>query len=316
MCDFGCKIAARSDRNVVMNRSQYALYSILDLFLWTYDTLTYPTIYRLFESYESYSYRRGKHHFLNRLVTEGLIEAEAEGKEAKYRITSLGRSTIAPLDPTQYWNRAWDQKWHILTFDLPESRKRDRKLLWQALRARKLGMVQKSVWVWPHNLEPVLQEIIRVEGLPEAFCGFEVSRLFLCSNAEIVASSWPWEEINREHSAALAKIDTATDLMKSATNTVELGRPADIVRRAYNEAFRFDPLLPKELSPADYRGREVYAAFTGTRLELHNRFMDLDDTNKSIPAKSSPHRRLPAAKPPPVAESPSTQASDQGIWLY
>jgi phenylacetic acid degradation operon negative regulatory protein len=155
------------------------------------------------------------------------------------------------------WDEPWDGLWRVVTFDVPESRRNDRKRLWQALRARKLGLLQRSVWVWPRNVESILNEIIHAQGIPECFCGFEARRLFLCTDAEVVAAAWDFEEITRRHKAYLDHPVLTHRAVKNSRDLTRLAALARAERTAYEYAFVFDPLLPRLLLPKAYRGMDV-----------------------------------------------------------
>jgi DNA-binding transcriptional regulator PaaX len=121
-----------------------------------------------------------------------------------------------------------------------------------------LGLLQQSVWIWPDEIEQILREIIEVNGVPECFCGFESRRLFLCTDQEVVASAWNFEEIHRHHRIYLDRtIGTTTDAREAASIT-ELARAARFEWRAYQDAFARDPLLPRVLLPRGYQGERVH----------------------------------------------------------
>src|SRR5687767_14122207 len=76
--------------------------------------------------------------------------------EARFAITPEGVKQATVLDPERHWSTPWDLKWRVFLYDVPENRRRERILLWRALRALNLGLLQRSVWVWPHNVEDLL----------------------------------------------------------------------------------------------------------------------------------------------------------------
>jgi len=160
-------------------------------------------------------------------------------------------------DPEPHWQRAWDGAWRVVTFDLPETRCLERKRLWQALRAHRLGFLQRSVWVWPHDVTDLLREIIKVEGVPECFCGFKAVGLFLCTDAEIVRSAWSWEEILQRQQEYLRQLPALEATCRTAHEPAQLGALARREQQAFTEATSWDPLLPQVLWPAGYSGRTV-----------------------------------------------------------
>jgi DNA-binding transcriptional regulator PaaX len=186
-----------------------------------------------------------------------LIVRGRHGKELKFSVTEKGRSRIEAGNPEHCWRQPWDGNWHALTFDVPEVRRKDRLAVWKALRARKIGFLQRSLWVWPHDLQAVVKEIIHVEGVPECFFGFTTRQVWLCNDAEIVASSWDWEEIERRQEAYLRQSDAGLKTVATASSVEKLAEAARVEWGAYRAAFAMDPLLPRRLLPDGYAGPKI-----------------------------------------------------------
>jgi DNA-binding transcriptional regulator PaaX len=244
---------------------------VLDLFCALGEVLSRPTLHNLLGGYNEYTEQRRAERLIQRLQRQKLISRTGKRRDA-FTITADGHLRRRAPDPTAAWRRSWDGAWRVLTFDLPEVRRKDRKRLWQALRARKLGLLQRSVWIWPHELQPILREIMEVEGLPECFCGFNATSLFLCTTAEVVRTAWNWKEIGRRHQRYLQHLVANEQSLQSACDLSSLAAVARIERRAYEDAFLFDPLLPQTLWPSDYNGDAVQARHEAFRRLLRQRF--------------------------------------------
>jgi phenylacetic acid degradation operon negative regulatory protein len=240
---------------------------MLDVFFWGLTKLAQPTLANLLMGYEEYSHRSGSMRLIERLRHEDWIAARGRGARAEFTITDKGQQRVRVVEPQPHWERRWDGCWRVVTFDLPETRRNDRKRLWQALRAHKLGFLQRSVWVWPHDVTPILHEIIQVEGVPECFCGFTSRELFLCTDREIVASAWNWKEIGRHHKGYLQHLVANEKSLREARDLAQLARLARIEKQACEHAFLWDPLLPRSLWPDDYMGHTV--------CQRHQRFREL-----------------------------------------
>jgi len=248
---------------------------MLDVFFWGLNMLTRPTLANLLTGYEEHSHRSGSMRLIERLRHEEWIAARGRGARARFTITEKGRQRVRVVEPQPHWGRGWDGYWRVVTFDLPETRRNDRKRLWQALRAHKLGLLQRSVWVWPHDVTPILHEIIKVEGVPECFCGFKSQELFLCTDKEIVASAWNWEEITQRHKGYLQHLVANEKTLREARDLAELGRLARIEKEACEHAFLWDPLLPRSLWPEGYLGRAVHQRHQRLRQLISRRLAEL-----------------------------------------
>jgi phenylacetic acid degradation operon negative regulatory protein len=239
-----------------MARVDYA--DILDLFCWGMDKLTRPTLRNLLAGYEEYAHRRQSTQVLLRLEQAMLIRRSGKKSATTFCITAKGWERAQVCNPEHNWNHPWDDAWRVVVFDVPEARRKERKLLWQALRSRNLGLLQRSVWIWPHDLTRILHEIVQVKGLPENFCGFTAPELFLCTHAEVVATAWNWEEIARRHQTYLTHLTANRATLQKATTPAALAGVARLERQAFDFAFSLDPLLPRALLPDGYLGRETW----------------------------------------------------------
>jgi DNA-binding transcriptional regulator PaaX len=81
--------------------------------------------------------------------------------------------------------------------------------------------------------------------------------LFLCTDAEVVAAAWDFEEITRRHKAYLDHPVLTHRAVKNSRDLTRLAALARAERTAYEYAFVFDPLLPRLLLPKAYRGMDV-----------------------------------------------------------
>ncbi len=251
----------------------------LEFFFWGLETFSRRDCGLILAGYRRTSNEAYLNQLLDRWRQRHLIERHGRGKNARFSITATGRNQIRQLGPTESWARPWDGKWRVFSFDLPSPQRRQRMLLWRALRDHKLGLLQRSVWIWPHEVEPILKQIIEAQGIPECFCGFECSRLFLCNDSELVATAWDFEEINRRHQTYLQHTVARPDSLERARDLRTLAHIAWVERDAFAYAFSLDPLLPRALWPRSYRGEEVAARRQAFRACLARRLRELSRTS-------------------------------------
>ena len=231
---------------------------LLDVFCWGVDTLGHALLTDLLQGYEEEAHRCSSVRLVQNLRRQDLIAARGRGAQAEFSLTVRGRQRVRRNDPELHWQRAWDGAWRVVTFDLPEVRHLDRKHLWQALRAHRFGFLQRSVWVWPHDVRRILREIIRVEGVPECFCVFKAARLFLCTDADLVSSAWDWKAIVLRQQEYLLQLPGWESACRAAREPTRLGALARMEKQAYEQAIVGDPFLPQALWPTGYRGRRLH----------------------------------------------------------
>lgn len=91
----------------------------------------------------------------DRLVKTGLLAWQG----GKLRLTQKGEKELRRLtlaDFGAFKPRRWDEKWRVLTFDIPERRKGLRLRVRSMLQ--KIGFVrlQDSVWAYPYDCEDLI----------------------------------------------------------------------------------------------------------------------------------------------------------------
>lgn len=248
---------------------------VLEFFFWGLDVLSRRDCGLVLAGLRVCESERRANQLLSRLEQQSLIERDGRGQRARFRITEAGRNRVASIEPARLWAKPWDRRWRVFGYDLPETRRKDRVALWKALHARKLGLLQRSMWVWPHPVEQLLREIVEAEGIPECFCGFESRQLFLCDDAEVVEAAWDFQEIGRRHQSYLRHPAATAKALATARDLQTLAQRVRVERQAYQFAFSFDPFLPRELWPKSYAGPAVEARHQRFRAALREQLTRL-----------------------------------------
>lgn len=91
-----------------------------------------------------------------KLIENGLLEKDKRGYLI---ITNTGRAKLAGQKLSHYHidkPKRWDGRWRVITFDIPERRKRTRDQIRQTLSHIGFVRLQDSVWVFPYNCEDLI----------------------------------------------------------------------------------------------------------------------------------------------------------------
>ena len=83
--------------------------------------------------------------YLNGLIQRGYLEVKTENGQKSVRLTHKGK--IRQLEGNK--NDKKDGKWRFLSFDIPETRSRDRDQFRRSIKRIGFCQVQKSLWVCP-----------------------------------------------------------------------------------------------------------------------------------------------------------------------
>jgi len=243
---------------------------LLYLLLWAGETLLRPTFRNMTGSYEEWAYRSGLMRQLSVLEKRQLLESQHEqGMERVYRLTEAGRTiALGGRDPVAHWKRAWDGKWRMVLYDVPQAKANLRASLQRSLAERGFGNLQNSVWITP---DPLTGERERLLKDP-----VDVGALFLIegracageSDQEIVSRAWNFDAINAaydRHAEVLARRPKQATVLDGSAKSFH--RWLEEERLVWNEALALDPLLPECLHPANYAGVKAWKR----RLEAQNK---------------------------------------------
>ena len=101
---------------------------------------------------------------LYELKQRKLIRMRQTNKGWHVEITAKGKSLAEYVEIQQLQlprPRTWDKKWRMVVFDIPIS-KNDRRLAFsQKLKHLGFRMVQKSVWMYPHECYAEIQKLLK-----------------------------------------------------------------------------------------------------------------------------------------------------------
>lgn len=96
---------------------------------------------------------------ISSLKTKGYIKKTNTGWEftPKGRIELIKIILWKKLEKTK-----WDGKWRVIIFDIPEMNRRDRDFLRRELKWIGFVELQKSVWIFPYDMEKEIMALLRL----------------------------------------------------------------------------------------------------------------------------------------------------------
>ncbi|MBL9157742.1 MAG: hypothetical protein JNJ70_09735 [Verrucomicrobiales bacterium] len=227
---------------------------------WLAEKPMRPTFRNIEQSFEGWAYQNGLIAQIERLESQGFLEAKRDPAtgERLHRLTAAGRLAAGGgRDVNAAWGRKWDRRWRLLLFDVPECERSKRRKLTRALSAAGCGCLQGSVWIAP-TTPPALATLMDEEDA-------ECSQLLLLHaeskgkrvDEQMVRAAWNFEAINERYQEAIAVMDRFSGVASGGTREL-LDEWTREESTAWRLALDGDPLLPEELLPADYLGREAW----------------------------------------------------------
>jgi DNA-binding transcriptional regulator PaaX len=229
--------------------------------LWSAEGLIRPSFRNLNDSFENWAYRNGFLRRIAELERQMFLERKSAGRDARIcRLTARGRlHALGGRDPQAQWGRPWDGCWRLVLFDVPMTQNTHRDRLRRYLREKGFGYLQNSVWITP---DPLAEEAQLLRGAK-----IDVESIILLNarpcagetDAEIVTGAWDFDRINGLYARHLKVLkEKPVAKLDNENHLTALRQWAERERMAWQEAVRADPLLPAQLLPQAYLGRQAW----------------------------------------------------------
>lgn len=254
--------------NKILKLSEGILSTIVDVVLWelvyigeastTFSRNTWEPKAKADRFLESINYETIKRAF-ERGREKGWIK-RTKRKKVWPQITKAGMKKLESLIPQYDKERIWDKLLYLITYDIPEKRKKDRELLREYLKRIGAGAIQESVWLTPYDPNEILQEFIKEHELREAIIISNIGRDGSIGEEDIkdlVVRIYNLEEINKKYREFLEKYENSEITGKE-------------VYFEYLKILRKDPQLPFELLPPDFLGETAHEVFLKITSKLNS----------------------------------------------
>lgn len=216
---------------------------------------------------------------LSRMSQKGWLESERVGRYSRYQLTPRGKHIIEEggariFEPRQ---QAWDGRWHMVVYTIPEEKRSTRNDLRKRLRWLGFGDLAPGVWISPTDRrERVEADLEDLEAKPYTVY-FSDMELNFADNQEIVDRCWDLGEINQMYGEFLDRYEPLFEECQRADEKDNGLSPARCFRHRfwlsldYAQFPRLDPNLPPELLPEDWLGERASELFFRFRDYLADR---------------------------------------------
>lgn len=189
----------------------------------------------------------------HQLKSQGYITyVKGKNAAASARLTKEGLERVGGVLPRYKEKRSWDGKLYLITYDIPENRRRDRDSLRYFLKKFGCGQLQQSVWVTPYNPRGVLEEIVKENRIVGDIIISDTGKegnIGRTNFKELMGRVYDLRKINDRYAEYI--------------EIYQLGK----FKAREQAIFKFlsivgdDPQLPHELLPEDWLGDKAYSLF-------------------------------------------------------
>ena len=210
---------------------------------------------------------------IRRLIAEGLFEREGEGRDAIFHATESG---LAALDVDHQRHllayaqdlagKGWDRLWHMVAFAIPESQRAARDSFREHVLHLGGAQVHPGIYASPHPWEEEVRADAARLGIAGHVSTWSTDDLQLggVGDPRIIASElWNLNEVAALYEGCTASYREVPERLQEMRDRGEKLSEHDFLPGAlhiairFNACFEHDPLLPPELLPRPWPGREA-----------------------------------------------------------
>ncbi len=210
---------------------------------------------------------------MRRLMADGLFVRQGEGREAVFTATEAGKAALEVTHQRHLMayaqdaaGRGWDRRWRLVAFAIPESRRAARDAFRDHLRLLGGAAIQPGLYVSPHRWTAEVTHEAERLGIGEHVSTLTTDDLEVGGETNprtLVERLWPLDEVARRYDEFIETYRDVPDALEAMRRRHERISEHDFLPGAlhiairFNECFEMDPLLPPELLPRPWPGREA-----------------------------------------------------------
>lgn len=235
---------------LVLKNTKNIFSSLSDLVLWNLFYLEEVSPFKNatnLRKAEYLAYRR-LDKFNHRSVKRALGNVKSKGwiKREDLALTKEGKERLKNLSPKVFKKKKWDGNWYLVSYDIPEKKRRERGILRENIRRLGFGEMHASFWISPFNFLGEVERIVKEYYLSPFVILAISNKLGRRESKELATKIWKLDKINEEYKKLIKGTNN-----KSLENLVF----------EYFYILNKDPQLPEELLPYDWYGGKAHTIF-------------------------------------------------------
>ncbi|MBI5620214.1 hypothetical protein HY949_00370 [Candidatus Gottesmanbacteria bacterium] len=188
-----------------------------------------------------------------------LLRPAKRGRRALPEITEAGKKRLAAIIPVYDEKRVWDERMHLVTYDVPETKRLDREALRDVIRQLGAGRLQDSVWITPYNPVDALRTFIEEHRLAGTVIVSDMGKNGAIGEEDLkslVARVWRLDLLNDRYEEWLRTYKRSDNLDQWLVT-------------GYLSILRDDPQLPFPLLPKWWKGDRAWCLVAPKLKEMY-----------------------------------------------
>lgn len=217
---------------------------------------TFTLIRGILEKVTGYENRKVIWSTLERLFQKGLIKKTKTKEGINFSITVSGKKAL-PEDPGYIPkpDRAWNQKWHLVIFDLPENKRKEKETFLSKLKQTGFAKMQDSTYLSVHNFQDETKKLAKSLGISDYVRVMLVEDLGIEDQRKFAEKVWSLQGLNNRYKDYVKKYQNGYEGQEFSSEVLRFWLKK--ARHEYLNIRHNDPVFPKELLPTDWMGNEA-----------------------------------------------------------
>jgi phenylacetic acid degradation operon negative regulatory protein len=196
---------------------------------------------------------------LSRMTREGWLAARRDGGPPRYHLSPRGEDLIEEGTRRIYGHRAaWDGRWLLVSYSLPEPRRGQRDRLRQGLSFLGLGSLGNGLFVTPHDLRAQVRDLIGRCGVEADVTLHHGTLEWPPDPAQVVARAWDLDGLGARYAEFLDRTRTQ---LRGAVDDPAAFRRRFLLTHEFRRFPFSDPDLPDALLPPGWVGSAARETF-------------------------------------------------------
>lgn len=172
-----------------------------------------------------------------------------------WKLTKEGWKRLKSILPEYKKTPVWDDKWYIVSFDIPETYRLKRNAFREKLKKLGFGRLQDSVWISPYNFLANIESLVEFHDMESWIIPSVTDKLGREDSQQLAGRVWHLEEINKKYKEFFSKYK------KLSQKVEELKADKLKIQMEYLNILKDDPQLPEDLLPDDWHGKKAHKLY-------------------------------------------------------
>jgi phenylacetic acid degradation operon negative regulatory protein len=206
---------------------------------------------------------------VSRMCRAKMLKVRRRGKKSYYALTQEGRELLTKGGQRIFLrkNGRWDGTWTIVTYSIPEHKRKARDKLRLELRWLGYGALGEATWISPYDTTKELEELVEGLKIKKYFQIFQAKHLGFSDQKKIVSRCWDLNKTHENYASFVSKYRAKLREYQKRLKTNRPFKPNEYFVERFNllHEYRklpfFDPDLPNELLPKKWLRPEAIALF-------------------------------------------------------